>query len=98
MGVDRNTGKLQARDWEEPPPRKANEELLDHQRKRKVCLFCQILPVDGCVLFCVGATDVVGILCLWWWWGMCVIILVLVLLVLVALVLVLVVVVNLCFS
>lgn len=36
MGVDRNTGKLQARDWEEPPPRKANEELLDHQRKRKV--------------------------------------------------------------
>lgn len=37
MGVDRNTGKLQARDWEEPPPRQANEELLDHQRKRKVC-------------------------------------------------------------
>ncbi|CAN0090857.1 unnamed protein product [Ectocarpus sp. 6 AP-2014] len=36
MGIDRNTGKLQARDWEEPPPRKANEELLDHQRKRKV--------------------------------------------------------------
>lgn len=40
MGIDRNTGKLQARDWEEPPPRKANEELLDHQRKRKVCVGC----------------------------------------------------------
>ena len=40
MGVDRNTGKLQSRDWEEPPPRKANEELLDHQRKRKVLYVC----------------------------------------------------------
>ncbi|CAN0129497.1 unnamed protein product, partial [Laminaria digitata] len=36
MGVDRNKGKLQARDWEEPPPRVANGDLLDHARKRKV--------------------------------------------------------------
>lgn len=48
MGVDRNTGKLQARDWEEPPPRKANEELLDHQRKRKV--WCPSLPVPALLL------------------------------------------------
>lgn len=36
MGVDRNQGKMQSRDWDEPAQRQANGELLDHQRKRKV--------------------------------------------------------------
>lgn len=62
MGVDRNTGKLQARDWEEPPPRKANEELLDHQRKRKVDRYV-VHPVFAFV----SGRRVIGIWH-WWWW------------------------------
>lgn len=41
MGVQRNTGQLSGRgDWEEEAPmKKANEALVDHQRKRKVDMF-----------------------------------------------------------
>lgn len=51
MGVQRNTGKLQGRgDWEEPPTKKANGELLDHQRKRKVCARPMVMiPWTGAV-------------------------------------------------